>query len=575
MKNLTVLLILIITSVIYSQYPDSSYGNNSIVDITVTNAYKDFLGVHAAFQSTGKVLVVSASNSDIPDHTFHITRLTTYGSIDSTFGVSGVTSLPGYSNFSKAQQILVLPDDKILAVGSMYFDEDFYPVVLRFTAEGILDPTFGNMGVVQIDYPERVAKSIRFSGDGNLFVLIRGDNIKYSYLVKMTLEGEIVSNFGNSGSVYLPQFERVYEMTVQENGRILVTGTYPSQNLFAVLGITSSGQIDLSFGPEGNGWFRKSAGTETSSVDIIESHGKIFIAGVIDNKYYSIQALTSGGLIDPTFGNNGLVSVLTEGVINLPYTLIALPSGKLLLTGYGKNFPSEANHSDMLMMRFLANGSLDPEFGENGHWYSNTSYHDGLRHTIVDATGNIYGIGYRKITAYLNPVVVKLGYKTGILTQIEGESVWMDSNFDGSATGTLQASISPLDTAISYKWIFNETVISESEVVDLTLNSGDNEVILQVVFSTGDVVSVSKTISVIATSKNLNIPVDGALSSINNYFVFPSLNKNMYIIDSLGAIKYVYQTGGTIKSTPAVSENNHIYTGTNAVSYTHLTLPTT
>ncbi|MBE2281667.1 MAG: PQQ-binding-like beta-propeller repeat protein, partial [Ignavibacteriaceae bacterium] len=562
MKKLVLLFILVSATCLYSQFPDTSYGVSSIADIPVNGVQNNFYGMNAAFQSTGKILVVSATVSNTPDHTFHITRLTTSGQIDNTFGIDGVSSLQNSQAISQPHQILVLPDDKFLAVGSMYRGGNYYPVVIRFLENGFIDASFGANGVVELNFPGRVAKAIRHSGDGNLFILIRGDTLKASYLTKISLDGNTISTFGNNGSVLLPEFGRVYEMAVQSNGRILVTGELTYSNVFAVLGISPSGQIDNSFGT-GDGWFRRYFNYNSAAVDITLHSDKIYLGGVVNNIYYTIQALTADGLNDVTFGNAGLASVYTAGQTNAAYTVLVLSDGKLLLTGYGKNFPSGGNFSDMLMVRFHENGILDVEFGANGYWYSNTSYHDGLRHTIVDESGDIYAIGYRRLGQFVRPAVVKLFQIIKPSVQISAESIWFDSDFDGYASGILEAVTNPADTVLSYSWIVNGEIVSEEQTTELTLSSGERSVLLETVFSTGDTIVKSKNITVLAVSKNLNIPVEGALSSINNYFVFPSLNKNMYIVDSLGTIKYLYETGGAIKSTPAVSDQNNIYTGTN------------
>jgi uncharacterized delta-60 repeat protein len=94
---------------------DLSFGNNGIVT-TSLGLSGDASGL--ALQSDGKFVAVGSAGSSGQSH-FHITRYTSVGDLDATFGEGGVITMSVSNNASSsASGVVIQPDGKIVVAGS-------------------------------------------------------------------------------------------------------------------------------------------------------------------------------------------------------------------------------------------------------------------------------------------------------------------------------------------------------------------------------------------------------------------------------------------------------------------------
>jgi uncharacterized delta-60 repeat protein len=109
--------------------PDSTFGTNGYF---ISNAGNDITTL--AIQEDGKIL--ASSNNKL-------FRFTTFGSLDSTFGVAGIVNSPLAIN-----KIVVQASGKIIAGGTL--NGNF--ALARFNSNGTLDPSFGTAGTTISDF---------------------------------------------------------------------------------------------------------------------------------------------------------------------------------------------------------------------------------------------------------------------------------------------------------------------------------------------------------------------------------------------------------------------------------------
>jgi uncharacterized delta-60 repeat protein len=132
---------------------------------------------------------------------------------------------------------------------------------------------------------------------------------------------------------------------------------------------TSAGQLDTTFGTNGI--------TLTTFAEIafdpfgfaVQTNGDFLVGGVVTNKAglngFGLARYTSNGILDTTFGTNGLVATKVGTRSDAPSALLLQPNGQIVMGGFevagGQGAPGMTS-----LARFNANGTLDTTFGKGG-----------------------------------------------------------------------------------------------------------------------------------------------------------------------------------------------------------------
>lgn len=99
-----------------------------------------------------------------------LAKYTPTGGLDPSFGVGGVRMLQLGGGFSMVNELVLQPDGKILA--AMNGTDANHGFVARFRTNGLLDPTFGTGGVVEIG-PSGGADALALQSDGKVVAVAR------------------------------------------------------------------------------------------------------------------------------------------------------------------------------------------------------------------------------------------------------------------------------------------------------------------------------------------------------------------------------------------------------------------
>lgn len=151
---------------------DSTFGGGDGMvrsrDDDSINFYTQAAGM--ALQSNGKIIIAG----DVLNSVERIFRLTTDGSLDLTFGNNGVVDLPR-TNDESIYQVSIQSDDKIVVAGreTRTINGVFCPHVFlwRFTADGSLDSSFGNNGVVSYHFISKCGLGENYLQVNDLLIL--------------------------------------------------------------------------------------------------------------------------------------------------------------------------------------------------------------------------------------------------------------------------------------------------------------------------------------------------------------------------------------------------------------------
>jgi uncharacterized delta-60 repeat protein len=301
---------------------DNSFGTGGRTLLDIPSAKLES-GYAVALQSTGKIVTggsASFSSNPIPGNSTSAslaTRFKANGTLDSGSGGFGQLSTTkparpvGYtlstfgagSKWAKFNDIVVQPDNKIVAVGNDSPDGTLRLAIARYTKDGLLDTSFNGTGYAVLrpaGFGHVVATGVALQSNGKIVVGGfcaggvdgQGDIVVARYNANGTLD----SSFGG-GVGYLrldidgsasPTSEVANDIAIHPDGKIVLAGSErvglgPSPSSVLVARLNTNGSPDESFGSGGFKLGSPSSGVGyhsfVGSGVAITADGDIIVAG--------------------------------------------------------------------------------------------------------------------------------------------------------------------------------------------------------------------------------------------------------------------------------------------------------
>jgi uncharacterized delta-60 repeat protein len=276
------------------------------------------------------------------------------GALDPSFGDGGLLAIdPGPGRFMGFGAALILPDGRTLLGGGIGDFTYTRPMLVRLTSGGVLDPSFGDGGIVETPVP-----------------------------------------WGKSGGGD--------SLALTADGRILASGPASPDggtNDWAIRRYSAGGSLDgtfgdggftfVTFGPNGKCWLPSLAVAPDGHILAVGWVGEYGSNPAAD---YLIVRLDANGSRDPTFGTSGTVRV-DISTQDLARATVVQPDGKILVVGSSHpvlpTAPPMFGPEGLSAIRLHPDGSLDPTFGSAGKVVLNLPTESGARNVAVDSVGRI------------------------------------------------------------------------------------------------------------------------------------------------------------------------------------------
>jgi len=362
---------------------DTSFGNGGMV-LTNFLGGDDSANALSINPNTGAILVAgSATNPASGAMDFAMARYTANGSLDQTFGTGGkvITTISGQD---AAYGVAVTAAGKIVVVGATFTgltgtgqsaSSNF--AVARYTANGILDKSFGTGGVTTVSFGQpALANQVQVNADGSLLVAgatapslaaIDPAHLEVA-LAEVTAVGHLDPTFGTGGKTILPLGASVSAPapyaprgSVPGDNAPSVGGSQLSQAAAALGLLSQQHAIVAAFGllvvVATDGSNTVVAQVVPSSPELAESIQTTLPASVLGGtKGSAVVTLTNSG------------NQLATGAVTI--TLYASldnsvdPGDAILATMAGKGLKLKAHASQALKMKFALPTSLS-----NGNYY--------------------------------------------------------------------------------------------------------------------------------------------------------------------------------------------------------------
>lgn len=302
---------------------------------------------------------------------------------DTTFGKNGLLKIGIDSKRIFAKDSLIQPDGKIVVAVNLS-DKNYKESIalVRVRPDGTLDDQFGTDGVVSTTLgansrPEKIGLLL----DGRIVVVgwahFSSDKEGIT-LTRYNTDGSLDERFADRGIYILPKglWSYAHALAVQPDGKVIVGGTitipqarpdrgigvFANKGHFFLMRIDKAGLLDPDFGE--NGLVATDVGGDGKITALaIQGDGKIVASGTGNKNSKSrmiVARYDSNGSLDKHFGSDGLlVHEIEKGQYESP-SVAELPDGKLLV---GSSVWSEKH---LLLTRLLLNGAIDPTFAVGG-----------------------------------------------------------------------------------------------------------------------------------------------------------------------------------------------------------------
>lgn len=305
-----------------------------------------------------------------------VMRYNANGTLDTSFA-SDTNNIATYRsdgivNLNGNPKIALFSDNSI-AVTYPYHTEDWSPTdfaVVKFTNTGSVDSTFGTSGIKLIDMANSSfddVSNIKVDANGNI-VLVgtvkdAQTNVESAGLAIIDAQGNVTKTITSANNdVWSAIAENVSAdvVAIQSDGKIVAAGSADWNGLILAR-YSSTGELDANFGTDG-----KVALSEMYSAQDIAIHeGKIYVLSADENM--TVIRLNSDGTTDNTFGVDG-VATITSGDEPWGAALKIAADGTVWIVGGDSTDDNKFN-----IAKLSADGIPDAAFGDKATY---TTYGD-------------------------------------------------------------------------------------------------------------------------------------------------------------------------------------------------------
>ncbi len=299
------------------------YNANGSIDSTFNQlGYNTFGMSEVSFMnilSNGKILISGKIDNPNPNsqwwYSGFLRRLNSDGSIDSTFGINGISTYSPYTTSTRMLEFTELPNGNLISRFKTWDPSNniFHYGIRNLNSNGILLNPF--------NYPfsYRIRSDIKFFYHKNSLYIVKHSTASYFHnfnnnfpasnagISKYNLSSNgptIDSSFGINGhkgiSIHNPFY--INSLYFDDNGKILLSGSssdpLSSATFTYIMRLDSLGNVDYNFGVNGNhtkvdfnSWM------SSSSAIFIMKHGKILSLGSTSNSIAIARFLGDGSIL--------------------------------------------------------------------------------------------------------------------------------------------------------------------------------------------------------------------------------------------------------------------------------------
>jgi uncharacterized delta-60 repeat protein len=339
------------------------------------------------------------------------------GTLDTTFGAGGITltnttgSTPSTNDLDNAVALAVQPDGKVVAFGHKALGYGISPdlKLVRYNEDGSLDETFGTGGIATVAYSSATEhpSDVALQADGKIVAV--GSTSSTSPIVALAVrldpDGSLDTTFGNGGYVTITYAAGVSSsasaVLVQSDGKLVIAGDSGGKFGVARL-LPADGALDTTFGTGGKAVVTPSSRIVVRPTDAalqtISGEQRIVLASQYqqgNNGDFGLMRLRASGARDTSFGSSGSVQTDIAGGSDQANDIAVDGSNRIVAAGSAGPAKGAKTGMDFAVVRYTANGALDATFGAGGKQRTDFArLNDSAQSVAIQSDGKIAVCGY-------------------------------------------------------------------------------------------------------------------------------------------------------------------------------------
>jgi uncharacterized delta-60 repeat protein len=303
--------------------------------------------------ATGRIVVGGRTARGIG-----VARLWPGGHLDGTFGAGGRALLPN-TGLGRITDLVVDPQDRVVFGGwrlTGRFEPDGTEMLIgRLTTDGDLDPAFHGGRIVVLDPPQDSSlEAIGLLPDGRIVgvgsVFVRNGSLLTA--VRLWPGGAREHTFGRNGIARIELgrgFETAQGLAVLPGGGLAVTGWSPDGRRLLLARLTAAGRRDTTFAGDGVVTQDLGRGDEVGVDVVVDDAGRLVVVGDMrggGDQRAVVLRYTPTGELDPTFGGNGWTPVNPTTDVDAAEAMALTPEGDVVV--------AISSSDDIVLARLLA-----------------------------------------------------------------------------------------------------------------------------------------------------------------------------------------------------------------------------
>jgi uncharacterized delta-60 repeat protein len=293
------------------------------------------------------------------------------GMLDPTFGVGGkVITRLAISSEDEGRATAADSLGRIIIAGATYNGSSFDFAIVRYTTAGSLDPTFGGTGIVTIDFTGSHDEARAVAVDSQNRILVGGfteNGSKTDFAVaRLTTAGTLDATFDGDGKqtiAFGASDDLAYAIAADSLNRVVIAGQTGTNNDFAVARLTTGGALDITFDGDGKQTIAFGAGGDQGRGVAVDSLDRVVVAGETENGLnydFAVARLTVGGTLDASFDVDGKQTIDFGTGDDLGEAVAVDSLDRVIVSGITNN------NSDFGVARLTAGGAIDNSFDGDG-----------------------------------------------------------------------------------------------------------------------------------------------------------------------------------------------------------------